>query len=68
MMDDLQAEARGLGEYKLLASKLNTRSPLCTPWQEEHLLSIIRSVPGSHPSWVSVRGRRLQCFGGESPA
>lgn len=36
-----------------------------SPELESAILGIAGAVPDSHPKWVRVRGRRLQCYGGK---
>jgi len=49
-------------------SKLKTVSYL-PEWvaedEEAAIMAQTYAVPDSHPSWVTLRGRRLQCWGGE---
>ncbi len=32
---------------------------------EEEIIETAHSLPARHPKWVKLRGRRLQCYGGE---
>ena len=36
-----------------------------TPDEEAAIVAQTYAVPDSHPRWVYLRGRRLQCWGGE---
>ncbi len=35
--------------------------------ESDAIVSLVQSVPASHPRWVNLSGRSLQCWGGQPP-